>query len=80
MPLARINSATLLGIDAVALQIEVDISRGLRSFTIVGLPDVAVRESRERVESAIRNSGFDFPIERITVDVACKDVYLFAPQ
>jgi magnesium chelatase family protein len=66
--LARINSATLLGIDAVALQIEVDISRGLRSFTIVGLPDVAVRESRERVESAIRNSGFEFPIEKITVD------------
>ncbi len=72
--LARINSATLLGIDAVALQIEVDIARGLRSFTIVGLPDVAVRESRERVESAIRNSGFDFPIERITVNMAPADI------
>ncbi len=72
--LARINSAALLGIDAVALQIEVDISRGMRSFTIVGLPDVAVRESRERVESAIRNSGFDFPIERITVNMAPADI------
>ena len=59
--LARINSATLLGIDAVALQIEVDISRGLRNFTIVGLPDAAVKESRDRVESALRNSGFEFP-------------------
>jgi magnesium chelatase family protein len=72
--LARINSATLLGIDAVALQIEVDISRGLRSFTIVGLPDPAVRESRERVESAIRNSGFEFPIEKITVNMAPADI------
>ena len=68
--LARINSATLLGIDAVALQIEVDISRGIRSFTIVGLPDPAVRESRERVEAALRNSGFEFPIEKITVDMS----------
>ena len=68
--LARINSATLLGIDAIGLQIEVDISRGLRNFTIVGLPDAAVRESRERVESAIRNSGFEFPLERITVDMS----------
>ncbi len=72
--LARINSATVLGIDAVALQIEIDISRGMRSFTIVGLPDVAVRESRERVESAIRNSGFDFPSERITVNMAPADI------
>ena len=72
--LARINSATLLGIDAVGLQIEVDISRGLRAFTIVGLPDPAVRESRERVESAIRNSGFEFPLERITVNMAPADI------
>ena len=57
--LARINSATLLGIDAIALQIEVDITRGTHAFNIVGLPDVAVRESRDRVEAAIRNSGFD---------------------
>ncbi len=72
--LARINSATLLGIDAVALQIEVDIARGARLFTIVGLPDPAVRESRERVESAIRNSGFNFPVERITVNMAPADI------
>jgi len=68
--LAHINSATLLGIDAVGLQIEVDISRGLRNFTIVGLPDMAVRESSERVESAIRNSGFEFPGEKVVVNVS----------
>ncbi|MCK4324048.1 MAG: ATP-dependent protease, partial [Armatimonadetes bacterium] len=56
--LARVNSAAVIGVDACAVQVEVDISRGLRSFTTVGLPDAAVRESRERVESAIRNSGF----------------------
>ncbi len=72
--LARINSAAVLGIDAYPVQVEVDISRGLRSFTTVGLPDAAVRESRERVESAIRNSGFEFPIERITVNLAPADI------
>ena len=51
----------------MALQLEVDIARGARAFTIVGLPDAAVRESRERVESPLRNSGFEFPLERITV-------------
>ncbi len=68
--LARVNSAAVLGIDGYAAQVEVDISRGLRSLTIVGLPDVAVRESRERVESAIRNSGFEFALDRITVNLA----------
>jgi magnesium chelatase family protein len=74
MALARINSATLLGIDPVAVQIEVDINRGVHNFAMVGLPDAAVRESRERVESAIRNSGFDYPLERITVNLAPADV------
>ena len=72
--LARVNSATVLGIEPVALQIEVDIARGARAFTIVGLPDAAVRESRERVESALRNSGFEFPLERITVNMAPADI------
>ncbi len=72
--LARINSAAVIGVDACAVQVEVDISRGLRSFTTVGLPDAAVRESRERVESAIRNSGFEFPVERITVNLAPADI------
>jgi len=72
--LARVNSAAVVGIDASPVQVEVDISRGLRSFTTVGLPDAAVRESRERVESAIRNSGFEFPVERITVNLAPADI------
>ncbi len=78
--LARINSAAVLGVDAYPVQVEVDISRGLRSFTTVGLPDAAVRESRERVESAIRNSGFEFPIERITVNLAPADVRKEGPS
>ncbi len=78
--LARVNSAAVLGIDAYAVQVEVDISRGLRSFTIVGLPDVAVRESRERVESAIRNSGFEFPLDRITVNLAPADIRKEGPS
>lgn len=78
--LARVNSAAVLGIDAYAVQVEVDISRGLRSFIIVGLPDVAVRESRERVESAIRNSGFEFPLERITVNLAPADIRKEGPS
>ncbi len=78
--LARINSAAVLGIDAYSVQVEVDISRGLRSFTIVGLPDAAVRESRERVESAIRNSGFEFPLERITVNLAPADIRKEGPS
>ncbi len=72
--LSIINSAAVIGVDACAVHVEVDISRGLRSFTTVGLPDAAVRESRERVESAIRNSGFEFPIERITVNLAPADI------
>ncbi len=78
--LARVNSAAVLGIDAYPVQVEVDISRGLRSFIIVGLPDVAVRESRERVESAIRNSGFEFPLERITVNLAPADIRKEGPS
>ena len=78
--LARINSAAVLGIDAYSVQVEVDISRGLRSFIIVGLPDAAVRESRERVESAIRNSGFEFPLERITVNLAPADIRKEGPS
>jgi len=78
--LARINSAAVLGIDAYPVQVEVDISRGLRAFTTVGLPDAAVRESKERVESAIRNSGFEFPLERITVNLAPADVRKEGPS
>lgn len=72
--LAIIRTAALLGVEACPVQIEVDVSFGLPMFTVVGLPDASVRESRDRVRSAIRNSGFDFPPHRITVNLAPADV------
>jgi magnesium chelatase family protein len=68
-----IRSAALIGIDAHPLTVEADLSSGLPSFTIVGLPDAAVKESRERVRSAIKNSGFTFPAGRLTVNLAPAD-------
>lgn len=73
--LAKIASGATLGLDAVLVDVEVDIAnQGLPSFTIVGLPDKAVEESKERVRSAIKNSGADFPISRITVNLAPADL------
>lgn len=72
--LARVFSACLAGIEAALVRVEVDVSRGLPSFTTVGLPDAAVRESRDRVRAAIRNSGFDFPQDRVTVNLAPGDL------
>ncbi|MBI4089560.1 MAG: ATP-binding protein, partial [Candidatus Levybacteria bacterium] len=73
--LAKVNSSAVVGLDAVLVEVEVDIaSQGLPSFTIVGLPDKAVEESRERVRSAIKNSGADFPAKRITVNLAPADL------
>ncbi len=73
--LARVHSAAILGVDAYPVQVEVDVSFGDRGMTIVGLPDTAVRESVQRVEAAIRNSGFEFPTgERITVNLAPADI------
>jgi magnesium chelatase family protein len=72
--LASLRSAAVYGVDAYPVQIEVDVSFGLPHFTMVGLPDATVRESRDRVRSAIRNSGFDFPHFRITVNLAPADV------
>ncbi len=77
--LARVHSAAILGIDAYAVEVEVDISRGLKKFDIVGLPDPAVRESRERVQAAIKNSGFEFPMEQIVVNLAPADVKKAGP-
>ena len=68
--LARLRSATLFGIHASVVDVEVDVSNGLPAFTMVGLPDSTVRESRDRVRSAIRNSGFEFPSRRITINLA----------
>ena len=68
--LAKVISAATMGIDGYRVDVEVDISTGLPAFDIVGLPDNAVRESKERVRTAIKNSGFDFPVKRITVNLA----------
>src|SRR5438067_1187857 len=72
--LACLRTAAVYGIDACPVHVEVDVSFGFPSFTMVGLPDASVRESRDRVRSAIRNSGFEFPIHRITVNLAPADV------
>jgi magnesium chelatase family protein len=72
--LACVRSAAVFGIDACTVQVEVDVSFGLPSFTMVGLPDASVRESRDRVRSAIRNSGFEFPLHRVTVNLAPADI------
>jgi len=73
--LAKVLSAAVVGLDAVPVEVEIDIaSQGLPSFTIVGLPDKAVEEAKERVRSAIKNSGADFPAKRITVNLAPADL------
>jgi len=72
--LASLRTAAVLGIDACPVHVEVDVSFGFPGFTMVGLPDASVRESRDRVRSAIRNSGFEFPPHRITVNLAPADV------
>lgn len=72
--LAKLRSLAVLGIDAFDIGIEADIAEMLPSFTIVGLPDGAVRESRERVMSAIKNCGFDFPARKVTINMAPADM------
>src|SRR3954470_22172455 len=78
--LASITTFAVHGIDSRRVIVEVDVpNRGLSAFTIVGLPDRAVRESRERVRAALKNSGFDFPDGRITVNLAPADVRKAGP-
>ncbi len=72
--LSKVNSCIIIGIEGYPLQIEVDISAGLPMFATVGLPDGAVKESKDRVKAAIKNSGYDFPNKRITVNLAPADV------
>ena len=72
--LAKILSSAVIGIDAYIVEVEVDISQGLPSFATVGLPEGAVRESKERVKAAIKNSGYQFPSDRITVNLAPADI------
>ncbi len=68
--IARIQSYALIGLEGVPVVVETDVSKGLPSFDMVGLPDTAVKESKERVKSAVKNSGFDFPARAITVNFA----------
>lgn len=72
--LARLRSAAVLGIEAYLVDVEVDLSNGLPSFATVGLPQGAVKEGRERVTAALVNAGFEFPLKRITVNLAPADV------
>jgi magnesium chelatase family protein len=72
--LAKVISCAVIGMEGAVIQVEVDISPGLPFFAIVGLPDAAVQEARERVRAAIRNSGFTFPMRRIVVNLAPADL------
>ena len=77
--LAKSRTCAVIGLDGFVVEVEVDISPGLPSFTIVGLPDTAVQESRERVRAAIRNSGHEFPMRRVTVSLAPADLRKAGP-
>ncbi len=72
--LAKVLSAALVGLDAHLIDVEVDIAGGLPQFSVVGLPDATIRESRDRVRSALKNTGFHFPAKRITVNLAPADI------
>ena len=72
--LAKVLSGALLGIDAYPVEVEVDIAQGLPQFATVGLPEGAVKESKDRVKSAIKNSGYEFPTRRITINLAPADI------
>lgn len=77
--LAKVTSCAVIGLDATPVEVEVDTARGLFSLTIVGLPDAAVQESRERVRAAIVNSGFSFPNNRLTVNLAPANIRKTGP-
>ena len=77
--LAKTRTCALIGLDGVVVETEVDIAPGLPAFHIVGLPDTALQESRERVRAAIRNSGVEFPMRRIAVSLAPADVRKSGP-
>ncbi len=73
--LAKVVSCAIVGLEAKLIEVEIDIIRGYPNFAIVGLPDAAVRESRDRVHAAIKNSGLQFPgSQRITVNLAPADI------
>jgi magnesium chelatase family protein len=71
--LAQVDALAVLGVDAYVVRVEVDVSSNFQMFSVVGLPDAAIRESSERVRAAIKNSGFTWPLRRITVNLAPAD-------
>lgn len=77
--LSKINSCAVIGLDCEAVEVELDISPGLGNITVVGLPDTAVQESKERVRAAIKNSGFEYPTTRITINLAPADIKKAGP-
>ena len=78
--LAKVSSCAVVGLDGEVVEVEVDISQGLPAFAIVGLPDAAVQEAKERVRAAVRNSGHNFPLKRITVNLAPADLRKEGPS
>src|SRR5438067_3647151 len=72
--LAKVLTGAAVGLECSLVQVEVDLANGLPNFTVVGLPDAAVQEARERVRAAVRNSGFPFPMRRVTVNLAPAEV------
>jgi len=72
--LSQVTSGALLGIEAYLVEVQVDLARGLPYFTTVGLPEGAVKESKDRVKSALKNCGYTFPRERVTVNLAPADI------
>ncbi len=78
--LAKVMSCALIGLEGVPLEVEIYLSGSLPSFDLIGLPDASVREARERVRAAVRNSGFDFPLRRITANLAPADIKKEGPS
>ena len=77
---ARLKSVGLFGIESYMIEVEADVSTGLPAFDIVGLPDTTVKESRDRVRAAVKNSGFKFPVGRSTDNLAPGDSGHVGPE
>ena len=76
---AKVTSAGLFGMNAFLVEVETDLARGLPGFEVVGLPDAAVKESRDRVKAALKNTGFEVPAAKITVNLAPADLHKTGP-
>jgi magnesium chelatase family protein len=78
--LARVWSASIVGIDALKVGVEIDVSGGLPGIVVVGLPDTAVQESRERVKAALKNAGYAFPLRKIVINLTPADLRKEGPS